>query len=179
MQAVKPPAQPPNVPLGPPPAEMAPPPPLGPPPDLPLDRAELKRAVEDSTNSPVQSKRMRSVNSLSDVTAASESGGYKRGHAGFSTDGDSSSSTSDQEDAIQEGRDTDLGGPTVQHACNEVGLEASYTQSPPSARWVWDRFLQQDRQHASTAVLEKRMLQALDALSFGGDEHGSEGTRHN
>lgn len=51
----------------------------------------------------------------------------------------------------------------------EAGAEASYANSAPSARWVWDRFLQQDRSASSSAALERRMLRALDALSVGRD----------
>merc|ERR1711904_726047 len=59
----------PEMPPGPPPAKMAPPPPFGPPPDLPLERAELKRAVEDpSGNSPL-GKRLRSIGSSGGLSA--------------------------------------------------------------------------------------------------------------
>jgi len=160
----------PEMPPGPPPARLAPPPPDGPPPDLPLDRVELKRGVEDPANSPV-GKRLRSTSipSIYDDSGADGRGsGGKPSQPGCSTDGESSTSTSDVE---EEGQDTDLSGAKSWRSAHEAGgIEASYAQSPPSVRWVWDRILQQDRQPANTNVLEKRMLQALDALHFGGED---------
>jgi len=46
-------------------------------------------------------------------------------------------------------------------------LDTSYAQSSPSARWVWDRLLQQDGRSASAAAVERHMLSALDGLGFG------------
>merc|ERR1711964_664936 len=105
----------PEMPPGPPPAKMAPPPPFGPPPDLPLDRAELKRAVEDSASSR-EGKRLRSVGSISDVRAT-DSGvsGGKPCQPGCSTDGYSSSSTS----GAEEGQETGLNVPKSQGAAGE------------------------------------------------------------
>lgn len=150
----------PEMPPGPPPAKMAPPPPVGPPPDLPLDRADLKRAVEDSASSR-EGKRLRSVNSCPGNLASEDGdGGGKVSQPGCSTDGESSNSSS----CTEEVHNVELDGANNHRMACDTSVETSYSQSPPSARWVWDRFLQKDRQSASTAVLEKRMLQALDSL---------------
>lgn len=143
----------PEMPPGPPPAQMAPPPPVGPPPDLPLDRAELKRTVEDSGSSPL-GKRLRSQKE-EDGTGP---------HLECSTDGESTTSSSEAEDTLVV--EHDRARNDIQSDC-EDGVEASYKQSPASARWVWDRFLQHDRQLASAQMLEKRMLRALESLSMG------------
>lgn len=54
--------------------------------------------------------------------------------------------------------------------CGHVGGQAelsSYEQAPASARWVWDRLLQQDAGARSAATVERHMLHALDKLGFG------------
>merc|ERR1712217_398886 len=120
----------PSVPLGPPPAKMAPPPPLGPPPDLPLDRAELKRGVEDAlVNSPI-GKRLRSVS----ITQTSTDGSQA---VVGSTDGDSSSS-SDMEDGHDTERNEACSDQTPRCASqlpNEDADEGdtSYAKCPASA----------------------------------------------
>lgn len=152
----------PEMPPGPPPAKMAPPPPAGPPPDLPLDRAELKRTVEDSGSSPL-GKRLRSVSSGQSI--AKDGDGVVH-----HSSGDSTSSSSDVEDnpVVELGKSDSL--PRSMQEEGEDGVESSYKQSPASARWVWDRFLQHDKQLASAQMLEKRMLRAMESLHMGSSQ---------
>lgn len=168
----------PEMPPGPPPAKMAPPPPVGPPPSLPLDRAELKRGVEEpAPSSSKPGKRLRSL-SASSVPSGGPAFGPGPPAPGCSSDGESSSSTSDAEDARPEEQ---IGGEfsgsrwpgQTDTRDRDDALEESYHQAPPAARWVWDRFLQQEGNLASAVTLEKRMLLALDALHVGTDAQSS------
>lgn len=146
---------PPGLPPGPPPAEMAPPPPLGPPPSLPLERAELKRSSEEPAGSPM-GKRLRFIPQPRGPAAG----------PGVS-EGESSETGSSTAEDTPPGSSSMPGGTGP-----SASLDASYVQSPPSARWVWDRLLQQDGRCTSTAIVERHMLSALDGLRFGTDSGG-------
>lgn len=154
-----PPPPPPAIPRGPPPAQWTPPPPAGPPPSLPLDRAELKR--------------------IASAALVLEEGA--------SSDGDGVRGPGRQGKRLRAGPAEGPG----HNVCE--GLEESYMRAPASARWVWDRVLRQScdgdggagtggesggsgsggsiggggssANPAAAAMLERRMLQALDSLS--------------
>jgi len=171
--SVAPPEQPPGLPVGPPPAEMAPPPPFGPPPSLPLDRAELKRAVEDAAQTPLV-KRLRHLPDPAE--------NHLQVEPEASSDGDSSESTSSAGEAVLLG--TLPGCPNIASSGLLAGIcvpsatcgrfdkkhiagDSSYEESPPSARWVWDRLLQQEGGHEAMAHIERRTLLALHKLDVG------------
>lgn len=155
VEAIASPAGPsrPTTPPGPPPAEMAPPPPLGPPPSLPLDRAELKRGAPSAASTEGEAVAM--LEAPGKRPRCSSMGARPDPRRG--------------------------GGPREAEPCSRLdgnfAVEESYAKSPASARWVWDRILQQDATSAeSVAAIERRTLHALDSLSFGLSEADDAGT---
>jgi len=163
------PEQPPGLPVGPPPAEMAPPPPSGPPPSLPLERAELKRAVEDAAQTPLV-KRLRHIPDPAEHRLQVE--------PEASSDEESSESTSSAGEVLPLGTlpgclkiatsvVAEICMPSAMHDRfdkTHIAGDSSYEESPPSARWVWDRLLQQDGGHEAMAHIERRTLLALNKL---------------
>lgn len=152
----------PEMPPGPPPAKMAPPPPSGPPPSLPLERADLKRAYEEPINSPI-GKRLRAV-TLPDGLSLEDA------NATFTVETSTCCAPDDEflTDTTAQGTSGKApqgSGRSKFPGCNN--FEASYEEAPASARWVWDRILQQAASNANAARLETRMIRALDALNFG------------
>lgn len=193
------PVLPPPAPGGPPPAMMAPPPPSGPPPSLPMNRLELKRGAETLSppappSTPVLKQR-RTSGDLDQKTCLDirchDGSEVCDADADSESDSDSSGSSTSDIEAVET---TNLANCISAPACDSQILsaagsagegetgESSYERAPPSARWVWDRLLQQDAHRVdaedlsaahSAKVLEGRALRALHALSV--DAGGSTG----